>query len=261
MLLVNHTPLMKVILFLSFICLLVSCRHSSSSSTRSIHATRIAPTIGAREQKKQKRITKLAVTSADKNCIIIDPGHGGKDGGARSIIKPHIQEKVLTLKTAIKVREFLVNWGHNVYLTRKSDVFIPLQGRVAFAQRQECQLFVSIHYNSTPKPTKAKGVEIYYFKGQKGSDQKALTILERETQSQKLASYILKRITSVTQTPNRGVRAGNFCVIRETTMPAVLVECGFLSNAEEARKLRNPGYIRFLAWSIAKGIDDFVRKK
>lgn len=183
---------------------------------------------------------------------MIDAGHGGKDPGAKSIVAPYLREKTLTLRTACKVQEFLTRWGYSTYMTRKNDVFIPLLDRVKLAEKHDCELFVSIHYNSTPKPTKARGIEVYYFGGKNKEKE-----TPRIAQSKLLAKCVLSRMVPVSSTPSRGIHHGNFCVIRETTMPAVLIEGGFLSNQEEAKKLKSPHYVRFLAWSIAKGIDDY----
>ena len=192
--------------------------------------------------------------------IVIDAGHGGQDGGAKSIVSPFIREKTLTLKTALKVEEFLSSWGYDVRLTRKKDVFVPLLDRVDFAEKCKCTLFVSIHFNSTPKPTKARGIEIYYFGKKKGNKDKAARKMQlRAKRSTELAKHILKKMVAATKSPSRGVHHGNLYVIRETTMPAVLVEGGFLSNQEEAKKLKNPNYLRFLAWSLAKGIDEYAK--
>ncbi|HXF28665.1 MAG TPA: N-acetylmuramoyl-L-alanine amidase, partial [Chlamydiales bacterium] len=135
--------------------------------------------------------------------------------------------------------------------TRKNDTFIELPERAEFATKQKCHLFVSIHYNSTPKPTKASGVEVYYYCKDKKN--------RRAIQSKKLALAILKRTAPTSKVASRGAKVGDFCVIRETKMPAVLVEGGFLSNFEEAKKLKNHRYINSLSLSIARGIDDFIR--
>jgi N-acetylmuramoyl-L-alanine amidase len=184
--------------------------------------------------------------------IAIDPGHGGAETGAKLIIKPYTREKILNLKTAQKVEEFLSCWGYTTIMTRKGDVTVPLDRRVDIAKKEGCDLFVSIHYNSTPAPTTAKGVEIYYWDKTKD---------ERSKNSRALAQSIIRRLVPAAHSSSRGVRSGDLCVIRETQMPAVLVECAFLSNPEEAKKLRSSQYINFLGWAIAKGIDDFIKKE
>lgn len=183
--------------------------------------------------------------------IVLDPGHGGVDHGTKMIIPPYTREKTLALKTALRVEEFLKQHGYTPLLTRNSDVFIPLLKRVELAEKKPSQLFVSIHYNSTPGATTADGIEIYYYNRNKD---------ERTKKSIELARCILRRMEPASQNEARGVRPGDFCVIRETSMPSVLIEVGFLSNPREAKRLRNANYIKFLGWSIAKGIEDFIEK-
>ncbi len=181
-------------------------------------------------------------------CVCIDAGHGGDDPGAKAITPPHTKEKTLTLVTALKVQEFLHTFGIKTVMVRRTDRFVPLKERAHIATKKRCTHFVSIHYNSTPKPTSAKGVEVYVYETDKS--------LERAAASKQLASAIVHRIAKVAPLRTPTIRHGNFCVIRETKMPAVLIEGGFLSNPKEAKNLKNPRYIRLLAWAIAKGIVD-----
>jgi N-acetylmuramoyl-L-alanine amidase len=208
------------------------------------------------ERVAQERSTKELEAPPEKiNTpirIAIDPGHGGAEPGAKLIIKPYTKEKFLNLKTAQKVEEFLLRWGYQTIMTRRRDVTVPLDRRVEIAKREHCDFFVSIHYNSTPTPTTAKGVEIFYWDKTKDARAKA---------SRALAQAIIKRLVPATHSLGRGVKSEDLCVIRETTMPAVLVECAFLSNPEEAKKLNHPHYISFLGWAIAKGIDDYIKKE
>ena len=203
-------------------------------------------------EKPTQRVAKPVAYTPKPQLIALDPGHGGTNEGAKLIIAPYTSEKIFTLKTAEKVEDFLVKWGYKVFMTRRSDVFIPLEERVELARKKRCTLFVSIHYNSTPKETLARGVEIYFY--EKPRDARAL-------HSKALAKSIFKRFSQVTQTSSRGVRPGNFSVIRETQVPAVLVEVAFLSNPEDAEELKKDSYLTSSAWAIAKGIDDYVRHK
>jgi len=184
--------------------------------------------------------------------IAIDAGHGGHDSGSKLIIAPYTQEKMLTLQTAKAVDDLLTNWGYDTFLTRQKDIFVPLQQRSLLARKNHCTLFVSIHYNSTPKPTKASGVEVYYY---------TRTNPHRSKASKTLASSIANRVSYVSKNTSRGVKPGDFAVIRETNIPAVLVEVEFLSNPNEAKKLSNKNYIELLSWAIAKGVEDHIRNR
>jgi len=184
--------------------------------------------------------------------IVIDAGHGGKDLGTSATTIPICHEKALNLTTALLLNNYLQKMGYQTILTRGEDFFVPLKLRAAIANSNRASIFVSVHFNSAPN-TQAKGVEIYYFDSEKNK--------ERASQSYTLANKVLKRITSSTKCKNRGVKHGNFAVIRETTMPAILIEGGFMTNQSELEQLRSSGYLKTLAGSIALGIHDFVKQR
>ena len=121
------------------------------------------------------------------------------------------------------------------------DVFLPLPRRVLVANKTKGSLFVSLHFNSSPND-EARGVEIFYY------DSKTW----RSRASKRLANCILYRIVDQTDAVSRGVKQGNFHVIRETDMPAVLVEGGFMTNREERGKLRDKNYPTGWPWESPK---------
>ncbi len=181
--------------------------------------------------------------------IILDPGHGGKDEGARI---GNVFEKKLTLRTAYLVKKELEALGHTVVLTRARDLYISLASRTEVASRRSGDLFVSLHYNSS-KSGDAHGLEIYYY----GKGDAARIELSRC-----LATTLIRTITGTTFCHSRGVKRGNFHVIRETTkMPAVLIEGGFLTNSKERTLLTTPAYLEKFARAVAEGVDEFVLKK
>lgn len=194
---------------------------------------------------------RVPVKKRQMPLVIIDPGHGGKDLGTHSLKPPKYQEKSLNLTTAMLVRHYLQKWGYSTILTRKDDVFISLEKRAGLANKMQSQLFVSVHYNSAPN-AQAEGIEVFYFRSE--DDKK------RSHQSKKLAQTILSRVIEKTNARSRGVKHGNLAVIRETNMPAVLIEGGFLTNPKEQEKLRDKEYLKKIAWGIAKGIDDYLKK-
>lgn len=177
--------------------------------------------------------------------IIIDPGHGGTDEGAKV---QSVLEKRITLTTALLTKKQLEALGYRVIMTRSRDIFLTLPRRVAISNKSKAALFVSIHYNSSPNPA-AKGIEIYYYE-QKGED--------RTRASKRLANQILHQVLDQTEAHSRGVRRGNFYVIRETSMPAVLVEGGFLTNYDERFNLKDRKYLEKIAKGIAQGVDKFL---
>lgn len=186
--------------------------------------------------------------AAEKPVIILDPGHGGKDEGARVLT---CLEKQLTLRTSYLTKKHLEALGYKVVMTRARDVFLPLGTRVLRANNRPQSLFVSVHYNSAASPA-AKGIEIYYYgKG----------LQSRRTFSRQLASTVLENVLAETRASSRGVKAGNFQVIRETVMPAILIEAGFITNREERTLLGTHAYLDKLAKGIAFGVDKYVKSK
>lgn len=183
--------------------------------------------------------------------IFIDPGHGGHDRGTASPNK-RLLEKSLNLETCRRVERLLTAKGYRVFMSRRKDVFVPLHERVQMAAKRHANIFVSIHFNFT-KNSVIQGAEIFYFSNAK---QPVRTKLSRL-----LGTSILKRLTESLSTPSRGVKTGDLCVIRETSMPSVLVEPAFLSNPTDARLLLDPSYRSKIAQAIAGGIEDYFRNR
>jgi N-acetylmuramoyl-L-alanine amidase len=180
-----------------------------------------------------------------KPLIILDAGHGGSDEGAkvRSLL-----EKRITLTTTLLTKKYLEELGFRVLLTRSRDVFVSLQRRTGIANKAKASLFVSIHYNSS-RNNEASGIEIFY------SDDKDW----RSHSSKRLANLILYHLVDETGALSRGVKKGNFHVIRETEMPAVLVEGGFMTNQEEGSLLKDRTYLDHIAKGIAEGVEKFLK--
>jgi N-acetylmuramoyl-L-alanine amidase len=167
--------------------------------------------------------------------VVIDAGHGGFDRGG--IPGQRVPEKTMTLDVAQRLKAVLTAYGYRVVMTRDSDVFIPLGTRVAIANAYRDAIFVCIHFNATPRSS-ANGIETYFY----------------SSQSLPLASAIHYYVAGGAPTPNRGVRRRGFFVLRKTTIPSVLVECGFLTNATEASYAQSAAYRQKLAEEIARGV-------
>lgn len=181
--------------------------------------------------------------------IVIDAGHGGEDFGTHSIDPAKYHEKHLTLSTAMMLNNMLLEMGYQTMMTRNHDFFIPLKDRAKMANQRNTALFVSIHFNSAPS-REAHGIEVYYYDLDKNE--------HRRDQSKVLANYVLKNLIAQTQAKSRGVKHGNLLVVRETTMPAILVECGFMTNVGEMEKLKNAMYLKKIALGIAQGIQNYL---
>jgi len=183
-------------------------------------------------------------------CVVIDSGHGGLDLGAKAR-QPYCEEKRVALQTSRLVKKYLTQLGYHVIMTRSSDVFVPLDQRVDIANKAGAELFVSVHFNSSRNPT-AKGIEVYFCDG--GSN------MAKNSSSRRVASLVLARLIRRTQAVSRGVKKANFYVIRETQMPAILVEAGFISNPKERALLKDPDYVDQIARAIADGVDHYFNK-
>ncbi|MDR0647108.1 MAG: N-acetylmuramoyl-L-alanine amidase [Puniceicoccales bacterium] len=199
-------------------------------------------------------------------CIVIDAGHGGIAEGAKNS-KLNLVEKRLTLNTARALQSALGKAGYKVFLTRDSDVDLSLEQRGQLANKLKAQLFVSLHYNAA-ESTRARGIETftYTFASHPSTDRtKALgsddstEINNRfDVQNTYLAYCIQKSVTLRLGSIDRGVRRARFGVLKHVQCPAVLIECGFLSNDDEARRIATNAYQEKLVNSVVEGIQRYV---
>jgi N-acetylmuramoyl-L-alanine amidase len=183
--------------------------------------------------------------------VCLDPGHGGRDGGA-AVRHLSQQEKTLTLEVVRRTERILKARGMGVVVTRSLDTYVPLRLRVDIANKSGCDAFVSVHFNSAPC-AKAGGIEVFYFNNPKDS---ARTVLSKQ-----LGSCILVGLKEAVGTSSRGVKHGNLCVIRETRIPAVIVEPAFLTNLTEAKLLSSSHFLQQIAKGIANGIEKYYGKE
>jgi N-acetylmuramoyl-L-alanine amidase len=183
---------------------------------------------------QHNRDTEASV-SRPSTVVVIDAGHGGYDRGG--IPGQRVAEKVMNLDVAQRLRSVLQASGYRVVMTRDSDVFVPLGTRVAIANSYRDAIFVCIHFNSASRAG-ASGIETYFF----------------TRESLALASAIHYYVAGGAPSSNRGVRRRGYFVLRRTRIPAVLVECGFLTNPTEAQYAQSSAYRQKLAEEIARGI-------
>ena len=169
--------------------------------------------------------------------VVLDPGHGGRDPGAVGI--NGLQEKQVVNDITPQVAQILREQGVNVVLTRSSDIEVDLAPRVQIAERANATIFVSIHANaiSMSRPD-VNGLETFY-----SSDA-----------GQRLANTVHSTILSEMGLRDRRVRSARFYVIRRTSMPAILVETGFVTGAEDAPNLADPAWRERMSRAIARGI-------
>lgn len=211
----------------------------------------LLPLYSAPKKEKRAPVGSVMTAASSGPTIVIDAGHGGTDLGARAKF-PFCEEKRVCLQTARLVKKYLDQLGYHVVMTRNTDAAISLSKRVEIASQARSSAFVSIHYNSSRNPI-AQGIEIFYFDSKEEKT--------RAQSSKKLADSILPRLLRRTQAISRGVKKGNFYVIRETSMPAILIEGGFISNPTERALLKSRDYQEKIARGIADGIDQYFKSR
>ena len=215
--------------------------------------------------------------------IVIDPGHGGRDPGARG--QRGTEEKDITLKVALKLRDLLNQQrGIRVLMTRERDEFVELEDRAKFANGQEADLFVSIHVNSHPQRS-VKGIEVYHFGEAK--DQRALEVAARENgtplnstgvgweylvadlltakkieESLELAwtakEAMVTNLNGHYTLVDHGVKTAPFYVLRFTSMPSILAEIAYISNSDEEDLLRTTRFTTRVAEALMEGLKSFL---
>jgi N-acetylmuramoyl-L-alanine amidase len=176
--------------------------------------------------------------------VVIDAGHGGKDPG--TLGPPgfsRLSEKTIVLLVANEVARLLRDRGATVISTRTTDRFLELDDRAAIAQRNRADLFVSVHADSASRRG-ACGSTVYI--GRSVSSQSSS------------AAWYIKRALSLAGIECRGVQRANYRVLVAHSRPAVLVECGFLTNAGDASRLNTQAYRSKIAAAIARGVADYL---
>ncbi|TWT24313.1 N-acetylmuramoyl-L-alanine amidase [Planomicrobium sp. CPCC 101110] len=178
--------------------------------------------------------------------IIIDAGHGPETKGKRSP-DGRLREFHFNGAVAKEVKKQLTALGHTIIFSHQQNQDVPLQERTALANRLRVDLFVSIHANAFGTGfNAANGIETFTYTAASG-------------ESKRLSSFIHQALLLATGRKNRGQKQADFAVLRDTRMPAVLVECGFMTNQAELALLKTDDYQKRCARAIAFGIDCFSR--
>lgn len=195
---------------------------------------------------------KIVLHEEDKRYKVhIDPGHGGNDVGTISK-NSDIYEKNLSFEISKAVVEKLCEYSNvDVIVSRYDDRYVSLEDRVNHANEVNADYFISIHLNADPNSTDTHGIETYYSDSNK-----------KEIQgSSELAKSIQSNIIDSTGEKDRGFKKSNFMVTKFTKMPAVLIECGFLTNKNEKEKLLTQMYRDKLAQGIVNGLVDYIEQQ
>ena len=215
--------------------------------TKSIKSDTISdiPVINKNKNYKTDDETKIFVPkSSRKNndkVVVLDPGHGGIDYGA---IRSGINEKDINTSVSLKTAAILRSNGYKVYMTRDEDKTVSLEDRVVFAEEIKPDIFVSIHVNSS-QGTSATGIETHYY----------------HDYSIPLGKLVQNSMKKYINSPDRGLLKSKFYVINHTTMPAILVEIGFISNEGERAELVSESRQQATAKAIAEGIMNYYKEQ
>lgn len=199
--------------------------------------------------REKQTVTAMLPTSS--KTIIIDAGHGGWDPGKTGSVGEN--EKMINLSIALKLQMFLEQGGANVSMTRNTDEALgekkqaDMKERKAVAKESDADIFVSIHQNSFPKAD-AKGAQVFYHKS--------------SPNGKLLAEMIQSTLKEYVDPDNTRVAKDNtsYYILKNTEIPAAIVECGFLSNREEEQLLNDEKYQEKIAWAIYMGIMDYFEQ-
>ncbi|GAB2550479.1 N-acetylmuramoyl-L-alanine amidase family protein [Gracilibacillus alcaliphilus] len=188
-----------------------------------------------------KTDTTNTPSNEEKYKVVIDPGHGGEDPGA---IGASGYEKDFTLSLAKKISILLQDEPKlEVHMTREEDVFLSAETRerTNYANNIDADVFISLHANTFTDPSVSGTESFYYHKN-----------------SKRLANIIHRHVSETTGFRNRGVKKENFFVLKDTTMPAVLLEIGYITNPEDEQKMLTDDFQQSVAESIKSGIKEFL---
>jgi N-acetylmuramoyl-L-alanine amidase len=197
--------------------------------------------------------------------VVLDAGHGGFDQGATSILG---NEKDFTLDVVQRARDLLLRAGFNVRLTRSADVFVTLEDRATFANRQSSAVFVSVHFNAGARED-AEGLETYSLapRGVPSTNSAILALSDlqpcigniRDPENIALATAMHASLITRVGGFDRGIKRARFIVLRDCNIPSVLIEGGFLTNPQDRVRIATPIYRQLLAQAILHGILSYDR--
>ena len=208
--------------------------------------------------------TALPVAALPEAVVMIDPGHGGADGG---MVRNGLIEKDWTLKVGVALAEELKERGHKVELTRETDTTVPLEQRPVLANAAPRVALLSIHFNAgTPD---AGGVETWYSWPKKPEVMARLHDAQgvpmpgvRPDDGPRLARAVQQAVTGRTGARDRGIKnREDLAMTSRTICPAILIECGFLSNGSESRKIQDAAYRKKLVQGIADGFEVWLKER
>jgi N-acetylmuramoyl-L-alanine amidase len=197
--------------------------------------------------KNDPTTTTPPIRTNPRVLVMLDPGHGGKDPGAIGL--EGLREVDVILPVALQVAQILRKNGIEVKMTRNSDYYVGLDERVTLSRQAGATLFVSIHANSIDNRPDVNGLELYHYNIGKSF---------AETVHRNVLEYVNKNGFFVA---DRRVRSARFLVLRKSSIPAILVETGYLTSETEAARLRRDDYRKVMAEGIAQGIMQYIKER
>ena len=210
--------------------------HKDKKDTETVNSALTTVTENSEDSEKEIE-NETGETYNGEISIVLDAGHGGYDGGT---VSGEIYEKDIVFSVVQKMQKLLEQKGYTVILTRKEDKFISLEERVETANQSEADLFLSIHCNYFEKDSQVKGLECYYWKD--------------DTDGKQYAEQLINAIKKRGLIECRNAKSENYYVIKNTKMPAILVELGYLSNRAECIQLSDEEYQNELAQELVESI-------
>lgn len=200
-----------------------------------------------RDDEIELSFTRTEEDDNSDKIIVIDAGHGGSDPGA---VPNGIREKDVNLAAALKLDKALRQLGYTTIMTRDTDTFVNLYERAEIANRNQADLFISLHSNSNSNSS-INGIQVLYHSLDKADVKKEETLA--------LAQIMMDEVTKGTGAPNKGLLPRqNYVVVRDTEMPSVILEMGFLTNPTEAKKLQTDSYQNIIVESVVRGIERYL---
>ncbi len=209
---------------------------SSVTNEKNEKTTEVNQQIIAKEPKKNRSFSPLHLQG---KTIVIDPGHGGRDVGAIGVSGRY--ESEYTLRTAQLLKQNLEQHGAIVYLTREDDRYLPLVSRVSLSNQLATDVFISIHYNSTPELPEVTGVGTFYY----------------NDRDKELASFVQEGIINQTNMDNREIGQADLQVLRTNHQHGLLLELGFISNESEEKNIQKHVVQKAFARGIVEGLQKF----
>lgn len=180
--------------------------------------------------------------------VVIDPGHGGSDSGAEykdNSGHSKYMERTYTLQIGQRLRQQLESQGARVVMTRSKNNSVGLKERVRIAEMEHADCFISLHLNSSPCHDEGSGVPTYYY---------------HRGDSKYLARSVSQHFENLPLS-NRGIDFGDFLVIRDTTIPSILCETGYVNTKKDFRQIRRPAFQRRVAKDIREGVNQYLAAK